>query len=441
MSAIADSAVVVSRVRRVTVAGLALNIALTVAKGTIGALASSQALVADAIHSLSDLVTDLAVLLGVKYWAAPADEDHPYGHGKIESLVTLFIALALVLVAWHLGSDAVRSLLAPERAAAPGLVAFWVALASIVSKEALFRWTRRVARTVSSPALEANAWHHRSDALSSIPVAVAVAVAAIWPSLAWVDAVGALVVGVFILHVAWEIGRPALEELIDANNHAKAEAVAEVARHVPGVLAVHQSRTRRCGATFLADLHVQVASDLTVGAAHTLGHDVSRAIVAAGLEVSEAVVHVEPRDVRAIVSLGSNVEPRLEMIERALRALGELPCTHLVKTSSIIETEPVDVPEEFRDRKFLNCIAVLETALEPLDFSRRMHAIEDSLGRVRTVRNGPRTIDIDLIDFDGLRLETPELTLPHPRARARAFVMDPLKELGAVLTQSAEERK
>ena len=138
----------------------------------------------------------------------------------------------------------------------------------------------------------------------------------------------------------------------------------------------------------------------------------------------------ESCDVRVLVSLGSNIEPRRATIERALAALGALPSTRLVKASPIVETDPVDVPPDFADLKFLNCVAVLETALEPLDFSRRMHAIEDSLGRVRTVRNGPRTIDIDLIDFGGQRMATPELTLPHPRVRERAFVTEPLRALG-----------
>ena len=133
---------------------------------------------------------------------------------------------------------------------------------------------------------------------------------------------------------------------------------------------------------------------------------------------------------RAIVSLGSNVEPRRDYLARALDALSALPQTHLVKTSSVIETEPVDVPTAFAGMKFLNQAAAYETDLGPHEFSRRMHAIEDDLGRVRTVRNGPRTIDIDLVDFGGIRMATPELTLPHPRAAERDFVLKPLAELG-----------
>lgn len=133
---------------------------------------------------------------------------------------------------------------------------------------------------------------------------------------------------------------------------------------------------------------------------------------------------------RAIVSLGSNIEPRTHYLERALSALSALPDTFLVKASSVVETEPVGVPPEFAEQKFLNQVAVFETKLDPQGFSRRMHAIEDELGRVRTVRNGPRTIDIDLIDFGGIRLDSPELTLPHPRAAERDFVLKPLAELG-----------
>ena len=134
--------------------------------------------------------------------------------------------------------------------------------------------------------------------------------------------------------------------------------------------------------------------------------------------------------VLAIVSLGSNIEPRADYLKRAIVALSSLPETRLVKASSVIETEPVDVPSEFAALKFLNQVAVFETALDPFDFSRRMHAIEDGLGRVRTVRNGPRTIDIDLIDFGEEVINTPELTLPHPRAHLRDFVLKPFAELG-----------
>jgi len=140
---------------------------------------------------------------------------------------------------------------------------------------------------------------------------------------------------------------------------------------------------------------------------------------------------------RAIVSLGSNIEPRAENLALALEALDALPQTHCARASSVIETDPVDVPPEFADLKFLNQVAIFETRLDVRDFARRMHVVEDALGRVRTVRNGPRTIDLDLIDFDGMVLDDPELTLPHPRAVERDFVLRPLADLGFAFEDGA----
>jgi len=133
---------------------------------------------------------------------------------------------------------------------------------------------------------------------------------------------------------------------------------------------------------------------------------------------------------RAIVSLGSNLGDRKDYLRKAIAALSALPSTSLVTESTAIETDGVDVPEEYADLKFLNAVAIFETSLDPFEFSRLMHGIEDALGRKRTVKNGPRTIDIDLVDFGGIEIDTPELVLPHPRAAEREFVTRPLAELG-----------
>ena len=132
---------------------------------------------------------------------------------------------------------------------------------------------------------------------------------------------------------------------------------------------------------------------------------------------------------QAVVSLGSNIEPRADYLARALAALAALPGTRLERASEPEETEPVGVPPEYAHLRFLNQLAIFETELEVHEFSRRMHAIEDALGRKRTVRNGPHTIDLDLVDFGGMVLDEPDLVLPHPRARERAFVMDPWRRL------------
>ena len=177
-------------------------------------------------------------------------------------------------------------------------------------------------------------------------------------------------------------------------------------------------------AEFLKRVFPQAKVTLVPGGEHVLPVTVPE-------QIDRAVRACTP--VRAVVSLGSNVEPRAEYLQRALAALAALPETSLLRTSSVIETEPVDVPDEFAALKFLNQAAILETTLDPFEFSRRMHGIEDGLGRVRTVRNGPRTIDIDLIDFGGEAVDTPELVLPHPRAHLRDFVRRPLAELGIFL--------
>jgi len=285
----------IAHVRRVTYAGMVLNIVLSVAKFAVGLLCSSQALVADAVHSVSDLVTDIAVVLGVRFWTAPADEEHPYGHGKIEALVSLFIAAALVALAYELAANAVLTLVRGE-ATVPMMPAFFLAVASIVSKEWLFRWTRRVAKAVHSTALEANAWHHRSDAFSSVPVAIAVAVAHFFPSLVWVDAVGAVLLSFFILYAAWEIGKPAVQELTDAGIDNKAKDVEAFARKIPGVIDVHKARARRYGSAFAVDLHVHVNAKLSVVEGHTIGHRVHDALLASDLSVADVVVHVEPAE-------------------------------------------------------------------------------------------------------------------------------------------------
>ena len=409
--------------RRVAFAGAAVNLLIAGAKFAGGVAFSSQALLADAVHSLSDLVTDAALVLGVRFWVSPADDDHPYGHGKIEAVVTAFIGLMVAGVAVKIGWDGIQSLL-HGGAAAPDALAFCVALVSVVVKEGLYRWTHAVAQRLNSPATEANAWHHRSDAISSIPVAVAVAVAHFFPSLTWVDAAGAVLVGVFILHVAWQIAKPAFMELTDATCGVTANEVERIASAVPGVRRVHKARIRRYGGSFQCDLHVQVARDISVSEGHAIGHEVKSAILAAGIGMTDAVIHVEPMDARVVLCLGSNIEPRLAYLDRAQAAL----CAAVSETE---ETDPVGVPPQFASQRFLNRILVVETALSPEDFAARMHRIEHDLGRVRSSeRNIPRTIDIDMIDYEGVVSGDPALTLPHPRARERAFVSAPLARLG-----------
>jgi cation diffusion facilitator family transporter len=267
---------------------------LAAAKAAAGIIGHSQAVLADALHSLTDSVTDIAVILGVRFWTAPADEDHPHGHGRVETLVTVFIGLAVGAVAIGIGVEAIRGL-RHEPEVAPSGIALVVSLISMGVKEALYRWTARVGREVGSPALEANAWHHRSDAISSIPAAAAVAVSIIDPEWAVVDRVGAVVVCLLILQASWRILRPAVDQLIDAGAPAaERRRIEELALEVDGVEAAHAVRTRYIGSKLAVDLHVEVDGGLGVGDGHAIAVAVREKLIADGPNVADAVVQIEP---------------------------------------------------------------------------------------------------------------------------------------------------
>lgn len=290
----------VSRVRRVGWVGLVCNVILALAKAAAGIVGHSQAVLADAVHSLSDTATDIAVILGVRYWSAPADENHPHGHGRIETLVTVVIGLTVGAVAVGIGVEAIRGL-REEPGAPPSGIALGVALVSIVVKEILYQWTARVGREVRSPALEANAWHHRSDAISSIPAALAVGFAMIHPEWVVVDQVGALVVALLILQAAWRILRPAVDQLIDAGAPAAdRRRIEELALEVDGVEAAHAVRTRYVGSDLAVDLHVEVDGGLSVAQGHEIAKAVRQKLVDQGPAVADAVVQVEPHQLPAL---------------------------------------------------------------------------------------------------------------------------------------------
>jgi cation diffusion facilitator family transporter len=283
-----------SRVRTVGWIGLVINLLLAAAKVAAGVIGHSQAVLADAVHSLSDTVTDIAVILGVRYWSAPADENHPHGHGRIETVITVAIGLAVGGVAVGLGLEAIRGL-RHHSTTPPSSIALFAALASIGIKEWLYRWTAAVGREVRSPALVANAWHHRSDAISSIPAALAVAVSLIVPEWSVVDRVGAIVVCLLILQVAWRILRPALDQLVDAGAPADdCLRIEKLALEVDGVEAAHAVRTRYVGASLAVDLHVEVDGGLSVAEGHAIARAVRRKLVDDGPDVADAVVQIEP---------------------------------------------------------------------------------------------------------------------------------------------------
>jgi cation diffusion facilitator family transporter len=281
-------------VRRVTFYGLFVNLTLAAAKFVVGTLGASQALMADAVHSLSDSATDVVVLVGSRYWSAPADADHPHGHGRYETLISLIIGISLAGVGVGLCYRGVLSLQAPPKSP-PGWIVLAAACAAAVIKEILYHWTARVGKRVKSSAAIANAWHHRSDALSSVPVAAAALGSKLNPSWVFLDPVAAVLVSVFIIHAAAKIAMPALNELLDRGaNKAERETIRALALDTPGVMAVHALRTRHIGPGLQVDIHVLVAPDLSVREGHNIAGAVKSHLVTQGPDVMDVLIHVEP---------------------------------------------------------------------------------------------------------------------------------------------------
>lgn len=281
-------------VRKVTWVGLWVNLFLAAIKFTAGIYGRSQALVADAIHSLTDLTTDIAVIAGSHYWSRPPDENHPYGHRRLETLVTVFIGVVLIAAGIGIGWKAI-SALQEKHASPPGWIAVAAALASIVCKESIYRWTAMTGRRVKSAALAANAWHHRTDAFSSIPVLIAVAGARVFPSWSFLDHLGAVVVSIFILHASIKIIWPGLSELIDVGAPKETrKKIRDIALKNEGVLQVHDIRTRYISSSIQVDLHIVVDGLITVRQGHDIADDVKARIIDRIPEVLDVIVHVDP---------------------------------------------------------------------------------------------------------------------------------------------------
>ena len=273
--------------------GLIVNLTLSALKILAGTLGNSRAVVADGLHSLSDLISDFAVLAGVKIWSKPADRCHPYGHQRFETLVTLFIGLLMVATSIGIAWDAFASWDEGSIGSAEP-IALIAALISIVMKEALFHWTLHKGKQVNSSALIANAWHHRSDALSSMPAAIAVLVSMFLPQFAWIDLAGALVIALFILFSAFNICSPALGSLVDSGASEEiTEQLHELAVTVAGVKGIHRLRTRHHGGLFV-DMHLHVDGSLTVSQGHDIALAVEQLLLEEGPHIIEVLIHVDP---------------------------------------------------------------------------------------------------------------------------------------------------
>ena len=283
----------------VTVWGAVVNIALTGLKLSAGIWGRSTAMVADAVHSLTDLVSDAIVLVMVRIASKGSDKGHDYGHGKYETLATLCISLLLVVVAAKLMSEGVEKIklvLSGGTLESPGSIALWAAVISIVSKEALYRWTAAEGRKVNSAALIANAWHHRSDALSSIGALIGIGGAMLlggkWTVL---DPITCCVISIFIIIVAVKMSIPALNELTDASLSDDIENdITATILSVEGVEDVHELKTRNNGPNVIIGTHIVVDSEMTVAQAHDITIEVEEALRGKYGPETQISIHVEP---------------------------------------------------------------------------------------------------------------------------------------------------
>ena len=286
-------------IRRATWIGFQINAVLMVLKIVFGFLGHSDALVADGVHSLSDFATDVIVLIFVGIAYQRADASHPYGHGKFETLASLLIALALMAVAVGIGLDAYRKIafaLDGNLLPRPEAVTLLVAAVSIGAKEWLYRYTVRVAQTVKSPALEANAWHHRSDAFSSVATLAGVSLAyALGENWRVVDPVVSLIIAAFIVTSAVLIALPSINDLLERSlPDCEVQRISHTIAAVPGVENFHRLRTRRNGHAYIIDVHVRVCPDITVTAGHEIATAVERAVAALFDNDAVTNVHIEP---------------------------------------------------------------------------------------------------------------------------------------------------
>ena len=284
---------------KVTLVGSAANVLLTVFKFVAGIVGHSAAMTADAVHSLSDLLTDAVVLVFVRISGKPEDVGHDYGHGKYETLATTIIGIALAAVAVGIDWKAVESLIYWYHGGslpAPGMLALWAALVSIVIKELVYQYTVRRGRKLNSPAVEANAWHHRSDALSSLGTLVGIGGAILlgdrWTVL---DPLAGFIVSLFILRVAYKLLKQGIDELMEASLPDEVEKeILQIVTSFPDVRDPHHLRTRRIGSRYAIELHIRMDGAMPLAESHARTCEIEQALKARFGERTHITLHVEP---------------------------------------------------------------------------------------------------------------------------------------------------
>ncbi len=287
------------QIRRITLIGSAGNVLLVIVKFIAGVVGRSSAMIADAVHSLSDLLTDFIVLLFVGISARPQDASHDYGHGKFETLASLMVSIALIGAAIGIivsGASKFAAWLGGADLQSPGRLALWVAVISIVVKEVMYQYTARKGRDLESQALVANAWHHRSDALSSVGAAIGIAGAVLlggrWTVL---DPLASIVVGAMLIAVALKIMRPSLGELTDESlSEAQESEIMGIISSFPEVSEPHNLRTRHIGNKVAIEAHIRMDGEMTLNTVHQITSEIERKLKDRFGADTIVTLHMEP---------------------------------------------------------------------------------------------------------------------------------------------------
>jgi cation diffusion facilitator family transporter len=310
--------------QRATLVGAGVNLLLAVVKILFGVIGHSQSLLADGLHSLSDLLSDGLVLFAAYHAKEAPDDEHPYGHGRFETAGTLALGLFLFLVGAGVIWDAVERLFSPEALLVPSMTTLWVAAFSIVANEALYFYTQHLAKQIRSDLLRANAWHHRSDSISSVVVLVGIGGTLV--GLPYLDAIAAVLVGLMILHIGWQLVWQSVHELVDSGlEEQRVEEIKQVITSVAGVKDVHMLRTRKMGGHASADVHVQVASWLSVSEGHRISEVVMQRLLESVEELVDVTVHIDPEDDESTAPCG-HLPLRTEAEQRLQALWQDLPC-------------------------------------------------------------------------------------------------------------------
>lgn len=288
-------------IRHVTLVGLWINVVLVAVKLFFGYWGDSDALVADGYHSLSDFVTDFIVIIFVGASYKKADREHPYGHGKFETVATVLISMLLLFVGLFIGFEGMVTLidtLEGKELPRPDILALYAALFSILAKEFCYRYTARYGKKLNSPALMANAWHHRSDAISSVATVIGISFA-LFLGAKWrvMDPIASIVIAVMIAVSAIKIGMPSVKELLETSlPQSTIRQVHSIIKSVPGVLRVHNLRARRNGRSYIVDVNIHVDPDITVWEGHAISTEVERQLHKRFGRDMIIYVHTEPQN-------------------------------------------------------------------------------------------------------------------------------------------------